>query len=77
MEPIAIVMKRLESFEHVKRRDETENIRALVEMIMEGKRSRGRPKLRWKYTVRTEGPGPSIGKGGKVSAYLTDQWSYL
>ena len=31
---------------HVKRRDETENIRAVVEIKMEGKRPRGRPKLR-------------------------------
>ena len=35
MEPIAMVMRRLEWFEHVKRRDETENIRAVVEMKME------------------------------------------
>ena len=43
MEPIAMVMRRLEWFEHVKRRDETENIRAVAEMMMEGKRPRGRP----------------------------------
>ena len=40
-------------FEHVKRRYETENIRAIVEMKMEGKRPR-RPKLRWKDAVRRE-----------------------
>ena len=33
---------------------ETENIRAVAEMKMEGKRPRGRPKLRWKYTVRRD-----------------------
>ena len=56
VEPIAIVMRRrrLESFGHVKRRDETENIRAVVEMKMEGKCPRGRPKLRWKDTVRRD-----------------------
>ena len=48
--------RRLERFGHVKRRDETENIRAVVEMKMEGKRPRGRPKLSWKDTVRPEGP---------------------
>ena len=48
--------RRLERFGHVKRRDETENIRAVVEMKMEGKRPRGRPKLSWKGTVRPEGP---------------------
>ena len=45
--------RRLEWFGHVKR-DETENSRAFVEMKMEGKRPRGRPKLRWKDTVRRD-----------------------
>ena len=36
------------------RRDETVNIRAVVEMKMEGKRPRGRPKLGWNDTVRTD-----------------------
>ena len=55
-EQIAMVMRRrrLEWFEYVKRRDETENIRAVVEMKMAGKRPRGRPKLRWKDTVRRD-----------------------
>ena len=55
MEPIAMVMRRrLEWFRHVKRRDGTENTRAVVEMKMEGKHPRGRPKLRWKDTVRKD-----------------------
>ena len=56
VEHIATVMRRrrLEWFGHVKRRDETENIRAVVEMKMEGKRHRGRPKLRWKDTIRRD-----------------------
>ena len=47
MESIAMVMRkrRLEWFRHVKRRDETENIKAIAEMKMEGKRPRGRPRL--------------------------------
>ena len=54
MQPKAMVMRRRrpEWFGHVKRRDETENIRAVVEMKTEGKRPRGSTKLRWKYTVR-------------------------
>ena len=49
VEAIATVMRRrrLEWFGHVKRR-------AVAEMKMEGKRPRGRPKLRWKDTVRRD-----------------------
>ena len=56
IEQIAVVMRRrrLEWFGHVKRRDETENIRAVVEMKMEGERPRRRPKLRGKDTVRRD-----------------------
>ena len=54
--PIAMVMRRRrrEWFGHVKRRDETENIRAVAEMKMEGKRPRGRTKLLWNDTVRRD-----------------------
>ena len=52
VEAIATVMRRrrlfsatVEWFGHVKRRGETENIRAVAEMKIEGKRPRGRPKL--------------------------------
>ena len=58
VEPIATVMRRrrLEWFGHIKRRHETENIRAVVEMKMEGNRPRGRPKLRWyNFFYMTEG----------------------
>ena len=56
VEPIATVMwrRRLAWFGHVKRRDETENIRTVTEMKMEGKRPRGRPKLLWNDTVRKD-----------------------
>ena len=46
--------RRLEWFGHVIRRDETVNIGAVAEMRMEGKRPRGRPKLRWKDTTRRD-----------------------
>ena len=51
VEPIAMVMRRrrLEWFGH-----ETENIRTVVEMKMEGKCPRGRPKLWWKDSVRRD-----------------------
>ena len=56
VEPIATVMRRrrMKWFGHFKRRDETENIRAAVEMKTEGNRPRGRPKLRWYDAVRRD-----------------------
>ena len=67
-------MKSLEWFGHIKRRDATENIRAVAEMNMEGKRPRGRPRLRWCDTVRRDVKawkakrnGPLTEKDGKVS----------
>ena len=56
VEPMATVMgrRRLEWFGHVKRRYATENVRAVAEMKMEGKRPRGTPKLRWNDTVRRD-----------------------
>ena len=62
VEQIATVMRmrRLEWFGHIKRRDETENSRAVVEMKKEGKRPIGRPKLRWKDTVRRDMKACSI-----------------
>ena len=38
----------------LKERNETENIRSVVEMKMEGKRPGGRPKLRWNDIVRRD-----------------------
>ena len=56
MGPIVMVMRRrrLEWFRHVKRRDETENIRSVPELNMEGRLPRVRPRLRWKVTVRRD-----------------------
>ena len=53
---------RLEWFGHVKRKDETENIRAVVEMKMEEKCPRGRPRLQWKDTVRRDLKAWNIGE---------------
>ena len=41
-----MVMRRVKWFGHVKRRDETEHIRAVVEMKMEGKHPRGKDTVR-------------------------------
>ena len=49
VEPIPV-----EGFGPVKRRDETENIRAVAETKMEGKRPRGRAKLWWSDIVRRD-----------------------
>ena len=56
MKPIATVMlrRRLEWFGHIKRRDETENIRAVAEITMEGKHPRVISKLRWYDTLRSD-----------------------
>ena len=57
VEPIATVMRRrrLEWFRHVKRRNETENIRAVAEMKMEGKRPKRKTKV---AVVRYSQKGP-------------------
>ena len=54
--PIKDVMrkKRLQWFGHVCRREEDEDIKRVSEMVMEGNRGRGRPKQRWKDTIRTD-----------------------
>ena len=49
-----MVMRRLQWFKPVKRKDETENMRAIVKMKMEGQRPRRRSRLRWKDTARTD-----------------------
>ena len=54
MEPMATVMRRrLEWFGHINRRYDTENIRAVAEMKMEGKRPRGNPNCGG--TIQSEG----------------------
>ncbi len=50
---MVIRKRRMDWFGYVKRTDETENIAAFVELKMGDKRPSGRPKSRWKDTVRT------------------------
>ena len=66
VEQIAMVMRRLEWFEHVKRRDETDNTRAVAKMKMEGKRPRGKPRLRWKDTVSRDMEVSSMEDRGRM-----------
>ena len=43
--------RRLQWFGHMCRREEDDDIRRVHEMRVEGRRSRGRPKYRWKDTI--------------------------
>ena len=76
VEPLATVMRlrRTEWFGHIKRRDETEYIRAVAEMKMEGKRPRGSPKLRWYDTVRRDQKAWKIKEGWATDR---ERWKHL
>ena len=46
--------KRLRWFGHVQRRDKYDATRNILQMTVDGKRNRGRPKLRWRDLVRDD-----------------------
>ena len=54
VQPIAthLMQKRLRWHGHVRRRDESHTTRTMLEMVVEGVRPRGRPKLRYMDTIR-------------------------
>ena len=57
VQPIAthLMQKRLRWYGHVRRRDECHTTRTVLDMVVEGVRPRGRPKLRYMDTIRQEG----------------------
>ena len=46
--------RRLRWFGHVQRRDKDDATRKILQMTVDGKRNRGRPKLRWRDLVRDD-----------------------
>ena len=46
--------KRLRWFGHVQRRDYDETTRIILQVVVDGKRNRGRPKLRWRDLVKED-----------------------
>ena len=46
--------KRLRWYGHVQRRDKDDTTRTILQVTVDGKRNRGRPKLRWRDLVRED-----------------------
>ena len=46
--------KRLIWFEHAQRREKDEATKNILQMTVDGKRTRGRPKLRWRDLVKED-----------------------
>lgn len=46
---------RLKWFGHMMKREETETIRVIMRINLEGRRGRGRPKKKWFYTIERYG----------------------
>ena len=56
MYPMAefLTEKKLRWFVHVQRRDKDDAMRKILQMTADGKRNRGRPKLKWRDLVRDD-----------------------
>ena len=46
--------KRLRWYGHVQRREKVDATRKILQMTVDGKRNRGRPKLRWRDLVKED-----------------------
>ena len=58
--------KRLRWFGRVQRRDKDDATRKILQMTVDGKRNRGRPKLRWRDLVRDDnGQKPDDDRDGR------------
>ena len=57
--------KRLRWFGHVQRRDKDEATRKILQMTVDGKRNRGRTKLRWGDLVKDDMAMPDYDRDGR------------
>ena len=60
--------KRLRWLGHVQRRDKDDATRKILQMTVDGKRNRGRPKLRWRDLVRDKTDDDRYGRGPRTLA---------
>ena len=74
VQPIAthLMQKPLRWYGHVRRRDESHITRTLLDMEVEGVRSRGRPKLRYMDTIRRD-----IKKNGLTDVNILDRNDWI
>ena len=63
-----LMQKRLRWYGHVSRRDDSHMTRAVLDMMVEGVRPRGRPKLRYMDTIRRD-----IKKNGLMDVNIRDR----
>ena len=67
MDPMADFLseKRLRWFGHVQRRDKDDDTRNILQMTVDGKRNRGRPKLKRRDLVKDDGQKRDVDRDGR------------